>query len=352
MPATPAPDSKPDARPAPPAPANIEPEPPTVAPAPQPAATPKDNLNFDPMNLDIDLDNLAKPAAPETATPAAEVPKPDFMKSDDQSEIPDLNIETLDAISAPPAAETKTEEPSLDEFADLLPPMKPATSKPAAPAPPTDDFSDDLADLLPPMKPAAKPQPASKPAEPPAEDFSDDLADLLPPMKPGATKAPAAKPAPTKEPDPFAALDDTPLPPMKPSDELGGLDDDDTPLPPMKPKAPAGKESKDPFAALFSESDLGLGPSTGEGSKDPFANLDLDLDVLEVFPSDDQPAPPPAAKPAPGGKKQPPPADDNPFNIDNIIDLDSPVEDKPKGGKKPEKDPFDLDDLDIGKFKL
>jgi len=147
---------------------------------------------------------------------------------------------------------------------------------------------------------------------------------------------------------------------MKPADGTTGFEDDDTPLPPMKPKTPAGKESKDPFAALFSEADLGLGTGApgGEGGKDPFASLDLDLDVLEVFPSDDQPATPaPAAKPAAGGKKPAagkpaPPVDDNPFNIDNIIDLDSPVEEKPKSGKKPAKDPFDLDDFDIGKFKL
>ena len=322
-------------------------------------------MNFDNLNLGIDIDSPAPPAEP--ASP--EVPKPDFMKSDDlgedlfgslidnlsQSEketsdetiaqntasqpaqasgdsVPDINLDSLDSFSSP--AETAPEpELPIDDIADLLPPMKPA-------APPAEEFADDLADLLPPMKPETKPAPAAKPAPPP--------------------RPAPAKPAPAFEPDPFAGIDKTPLPPMKPADAIETFEDDDTPLPPMKPKTPVGKESKDPFAALFSEADLGLGTggSAGEGGKDPFASLDLDLDVLEVFPSDDQAAaPPPAAKPAAGGKKPAagkpaPPADDNPFNLDNIIDLDSPVEEKPKSGKKPAKDPFDLDDFDIGKFKL
>ena len=295
------------------------------------------------------------------------MPKPDFMKSDnvtddlfgslidnlsqsdsdsssDQNEsddfsltgkrsgsqvdetVPDLNLSSLDDFTTPDGPAMP--DSSAEEIEDLLPPMKPAAATP-------DPILEEFADLLPPMKPKA---PAAPPARP----------------------RPAAKPAaPVAEPDPFAGLDDTPLPPMRPADEGSGLaEDDDTPLPPMRTKAPAGKESKDPFAALFSDSDLGLGGgSVGEGGKDPFASLDLDLDVLEVFPSDDQPAPPPA-RPAPGGKKPgavkpAAPVDDNPFNIDNIIDLDSPVEEKPKAGqKKPAKDPFDLDDFDIGKFKL
>ncbi len=349
-----------------------------------PAVTENDRENVDAMNFD----NLSLGGETEAAEPA--VPTPDFMKSDDSGDdlfgslidnlsqsgketsdetieqhaadqqsqgsvegVPNINLDSLDSFSSTSA---DTNEPGLplDDIDDLLPPMKPepqipppsapkvAPARPAQakPAPAANEFADDLADLLPPMKPEAKPAQPAKPT-------------------PAARPAPA-KPAPVKEPDPFAGIDDTPLPPMKPADEAGGFEDDDTPLPPMRPKTPGGKENKDPFAALFSEADLGLGTggSGGEGGKDPFASLDLDLDVLEVFPSDDQPAPPAApAKPAAGGKKPAagkpaPPADDNPFNIDNIIDLDSPVEEKPKGGKKPAKDPFDLDDFDIGKFKL
>lgn len=320
-------------------------------------------MNLDNLNLNLDGVNSEEPA----------VPKPDFMKSDELNEdlfgslidnlsqsgsdssaaqaesdnftqdpasasegIPDINLDSLDNFSGL-APEAPAPDQAIEDITDLLPPMKPAAV--AAPLLATEDFTDDIADLLPPMKPAAAP---SLPA---TEDFSDDIADLLPPMKPSAKPAPV-KPAPVQNPDPFAGLDDdTPLPPMRPADTADSNDDDDTPLPPMRPKAPARKENKDPFAALFSEADLGLGSDSSDGgAKDPFANLDLDLDVLEVFPSDDQPAlPPPTAKP---------PADDNPFNIDNIIDLDSPVEDKPKAGKKPAKDPFDLDDFDIDKFKL
>ncbi len=168
--------------------------------------------------------------------------------------------------------------------------------------------------------------------------------------------------------------EDTPLPPMRqaqPSAPAGRtvapakpapanvFEDDDTPLPPMKPATPAGKdakESKDLFASLFSDTDLNLGlPADGSGhGKNPFGNLDLELDVLEVFPGNDEPAPPPTASPGkkPPAPAKPAPADDNPFNLDNVIDLDSPVEEKSPSKKKGTKDPFDLDDFDISKFKL
>ncbi|KAF1082014.1 MAG: hypothetical protein GQF41_1654 [Candidatus Rifleibacterium amylolyticum] len=375
------------ARPVHPAAAPPKPAPAKPAPAPRPAAPPPppeavdESMNLDNLNLDLDAPAVTAtaPTPAESGSPA--VPTPDFMKQEglgddlfgslidnlsqsgketsdetlaqnaaNQSSttadagVPDINLDSLDNFSAPAEASPEPELP-LDDLSDLLPPMKPAPAAPKQPpqpaaAPAADEFADDLADLLPPMKPEAKPTQPAKPA-------------------PAPRPAPA-KPAPAKEPDPFASLDDTPLPPMKPADEATGFEDDDTPLPPMKPKTSTGKESKDPFAALFSEADLGLGTGSpgGEGGKDPFASLDLDLDVLEVFPSDDQPAAPAApAKPAAGGKKPAAgkpaaPVDDNPFNLDNIIDLDSPVEEKPKGGKKPAKDPFDLDDFDIGKFKL
>jgi hypothetical protein len=115
----------------------------------------------------------------------------------------------------------------------------------------------------------------------------------------------------------------------------------------MKPAAKT--PSKDPFAALFNDSiSEPSAAGTGDKGKDPFAALDLDLDVLEVFPSNDAPAAPAptAAKPGPAAPAKP--ADDNPFNLDNVIDLDSPVEDNKKG----QKDPFDLDDFDISKFKI
>lgn len=398
------------ARPVAPAPAATpaKPSAPTTAPRPAPAAKPApaapdrqpaapavtekgreetDSMNFDNLNLGLDDESQKKPAAAPVEPAETEVPRPEFMKSENIGDdlfgslidnlsqsgketsdealeqstagqqypgagegVPDINLDSLDSFSSPSAA---TNDPglSLGDVEDLLPPAKPAPHAPTKPAPSV-----------------ATTRPQSAKSAPAADELADDLADLLPPMKPETKPAAAkpasrpapAKPAPVKEPDPFAGIEDTPLPPMKPADTAGGFEDDDTPLPPMKPKTPAGKESKDPFAALFSEADLGLGTggAGGEGGKDPFASLDLDLDVLEVFPSDDAPAVPAApAKPAAGGKKPAagkpaPPADDNPFNIDNIIDLDSPVEEKPKGGKKPAKDPFDLDDFDIGKFKL
>ncbi|MDD3147146.1 MAG: hypothetical protein PHD82_07590, partial [Candidatus Riflebacteria bacterium] len=110
------------------------------------------------------------------------------------------------------------------------------------------------------------------------------------------------------------------------------------------------------FASLFSDTDLNLGlPADGSGQgKNPFGNLDLELDVLEVFPGNDEPAPPLPTAPGkkPPAPAKPAPADDNPFNLDNIIDLDSPVEEKSPSKKKGTKDPFDLDDFDISKFKL
>lgn len=185
-----------------------------------------DEMNLDNLNLNLDGVSPEKPG----------VPMPDFMKSDEQNEdlfgslidnlsqsgsdsssaqaesddfsqdqtsadenVPDINLDSLDNFSTP-ALEAQTPEPSGEDIAGMLPD---------------------------------------------ADDFSDDIADLLPPMKP------SVKPTPAQRPDPFASIDDdTPLPPMKPVDAVDSFDDDDTPLPPMRPKAPAKKESKDPFAAL------------------------------------------------------------------------------------------------------
>ncbi|GAB4283133.1 MAG: hypothetical protein Kow0029_29120 [Candidatus Rifleibacteriota bacterium] len=214
------------------------------------------------------------------------------------------------------------------------------------------------------------------PAEPVNLD-QFDLSDFTIPTPQESGGPETSRPAPAfgqVTGDPFTSLDvdnlnldldDTPLPPLKPAtsqpsepQSLGGLDDsfslddDDTPLPPMKPKAAEKPAANDPFAALFSDSDTGLSASTKkeEGkSKDPFASLDLDLDILEVFPSNDQSSgaqQPPKPGTAPAAQS----SNDNPFNFDNFIDLDSPVEDnKDKKGKK---DPFDLDDFDISKFKI
>ncbi len=215
---------------------------------------------------------------------------------------------------------------AFDPFVDLSPEpgLEPLQT------PDADTYADDNENLLPPMKPAQQTQAPL--------DLTDmDIDETpLPPMKPASTPTPIATPTPPPDANPLDAF---------------SFEDDDTPLPPMKPKAPEPKEKKDPFAALFSEaeSNLGLSQEKPAPGKDPFSSLDLDLDVLEIFPQNDGPsAPMPAApKPAPPSA---PPVDDNPFNLDNVIDLDTPVEKDGKSDGK--KDPFDLDDFDISKFKL
>ena len=291
-------------------------------PTPHQPATPKPVPAIHPVPVPHPIPHPA-PGPRLAPTPAAEaaptVPTPDFMKSDALNG--DLFGSLIDNLSQSGDEESPEHSGKTDD--EGVPDLNLAS---------LDDFA------------SSAPENSGSDAEPEAEPPFEDMSDLLPPMKPAKA-------------GPFENIDEIPLPPVKPATaEPVSFEDDDTPLPPMKPRTPAGKENKDPFAALFSESDMGLGGGTGEGGKDPFASLDLDLDVLEVFPSDDQPALPPA-KPAAGSKKPAPgkpapPVDDNPFNIDNIIDLDTPVEDKPKAGKKPAKDPFDLDDFDIGKFKL
>jgi hypothetical protein len=174
----------------------------------------------------------------------------------------------------------------------------------------------------------------------------------MPQQAPAAPAAPAA-PTPDKpaeDEDPLASLN---LGAPAAANDDFSLDDDDTPLPPLKPKEPeAPAASKDPFAALFSDGALDADEPQGQQSKskDPFASLDLDLDVLEVFPSGDSGnnAAPPAEQPSQPAPDKP--ADNNPFNFDNVIDLDSPIDDNKKG--KDEKDPFNLDDFDISKFKV
>lgn len=265
-------------------------------------------------------------------TPAKEVPAFNFddLLSSSETEPGEPDQTNTEDNSAPPSFDLG----ALGDFDTPLPPAKP--QMPAFVLPATSDDSADDADLLPPLKMA--------PAAVNPFDLGDDTP--LPPIKPEKTA------------NNNFFDDDTPLPPMKPAHastpDPMSFADEDTPLPPMKPKAPAGKEHKDPFAALFSETEMNIGLPAGSNAsgKDPFSSLDLDLDVLEVFPSNDsEPVALPAKKPAPGAKK-PAPVDDNPFNIDNVIDLDSPVDNKAKSKPKATKDPFDLDDFDISKFKL
>lgn len=303
-----------------------------VAPvAPVSPVSPSDSSMPDLSDFDanaFDLSQASPTADSSTNNSSADVPNLDQL---DISAFVTPEIKEPEAPKAAPAfdlgvdlgqdqGETLTTTPaSIDDRCDF--------STPNAPAPLDSPFDLDDETPLPPMKPDAV---AASPF-----DLDDDTP--LPPMKPAA-------PA-----DPFD-LDDTPLPPMKPAAPPAAdpFDlDDETPLPPMKPAGQAKPASKDPFAALFTDAGSDLSSPDGAKGKDPFAALDLDLDVLEVFPSNNsEPAPPPPAKPgAPAAAK---PVDDNPFNLDNVIDLDSPVEDNKKG----QKDPFDLDDFDISKFKI
>lgn len=294
-----------------------------------------------------------EPAFPDLTAPIEPVKPP---VSAEPKEPPAFNFDDLlnsasDSSNAMPslAGDASPVDFTSDPFADKIPDASDFAIPSAEDSPVQNE------DLLPPLKPAAPAESSAPLGELPsldAFDLGDDTP--LPPAKHVKPIQPAQPPVPT------AFEDDTPLPPMKPAapptslpDPLS-LDDDDTPLPPMKPKTPPAKESKDPFAALFSGGELNLGiPSDSSGqSKDPFSSLDLDLDVLEVFPSDqNDPPPTPAKKPAAQSQK-PAPVDNNPFNLDNVIDLDSPVDDKPKAKPKASKDPFDLDDFDINNFKL
>lgn len=297
-----------------------------AAPAPDDQSAGISDLNLNMLNLEQppepEVQQFAPPVpepivAPSVPAPAAATPVPDMEQFD-------LSDFTLPVEPVTPATNETPSEPAIDPFAPIgasdlnidldetpLPPMKPATKPPSMAGLDLGDFAAPTLEIddetpLPPMKPAA---PQAK------DSFSlEDEETPLPPMKPAAPQAH----------DPFS------------------LEDEETPLPPMKPKAPEKPASKDPFAALFSDSNLGL---SGDGSKgkDPFSSLDLDLDVLEVFPPDSAATPPPAtAAPAK------PPTDDNPFNFDNVIDLDSPID----NGSEGKKDPFDLDDFDISKFKI
>ncbi|HNX74973.1 MAG TPA: hypothetical protein PLM07_10420 [Candidatus Rifleibacterium sp.] len=243
----------------------------------------------------------AAPAAPHTAAPAPAPARP-FKPAPPAANVPDFNFDSLisdseDGTLADSGGSTGAPAFDLGSLGDLG-------------APPA--VSEDEDTPLPPMRQATPIRPAAKP-----------------PVKPAAPPTPPKPPAPS----PF--------------------EDDDTPLPPMRPATPpAAKDSKDLFASLFSDSDLNLGlpaDNTGQG-KNPFGNLDLELDVLEVFPGDEPPAPAAPAGKKPPAPAKPAPADDNPFNLDNVIDLDSPVEEKSPAKKKGSKDPFD--DFDISKFKL
>ena len=142
----------------------------------------------------------------------------------------------------------------------------------------------------------------------------------------------------------FGNLDDlgnTQAPQASSGLPFDNIDDDDTPLPPMKPATPpaqpkkAAKKNNDIFASLFNDA----GNGGGDG-------LDLNLDVLEVFPSGDQ-----------GNSSQAAPQksnnnDSDPFNLGSVLDLDSMMGSTPAPGEKDSTGTFNLDDFDISKFKL
>ncbi len=342
-------------------------------------------------------EHQGSPATPAAAKPAPHSIKPSQPISPAFSapekpvaeDLPEDEIDTPDfskfALSGDESPESKTAAPELDnlfgslktEIPDLGAdvPAKPASSTPSPAQPPRQA----------PIKPAATPA-AAQPPRPPVPDFNFDAlisgsdTDLGLPGGENTEETPAFDLGSLGQLEPQAPAEDedTPLPPMrqagaKPTTEAKPaakpaapaptdvFEDDDTPLPPMRPQTPPAKDAKggkDLFASLFSDGDLNLGLPAEQGSgqnKNPFGNLDLELDVLEVFPNNDD-APTPAPSPAPGKKPpapaKPAPADDNPFNLDNIIDLDSPVEEKSPSKKKGTKDPLDLDDFDISKFKL
>ena len=344
----------------------------------------------------------AKPA-PQAIKPAQPMPPaPAVHKAEQQpisggsekpaaEELPEDDIDTPDfskfALSGDESTDNKTDGPALDNLFGSLKveipglgaeaPVEPAAPAVQRPAPHPGQVS--------PARPVAAPA-APQPPKAPVPDFNFDAlisgsdTDLGLPGGETTDETPAFDLGSLGQLEPQAPTEDedTPLPPVRPSGAKPAaeakpalkpaapaaptdvFEDDDTPLPPMRPQTPPAKEArggKDLFASLFSDGDLNLGLPADQGSgqnKNPFGNLDLELDVLEVFPNDD--APTPAPSPAPGKKPpapaKPAPADDNPFNLDNIIDLDSPVEEKSPSKKKGTKDPLDLDDFDISKFKL
>lgn len=405
MPAAPA--VPPAAKTPSPAAGTVKPAIPTVKPVPAtgpaiksnvPQASPAPQENQGAPGIPAAAPAFARPAGqpvrPTQPTPAAHkaeqppvVARPEKPAAEDLP--PEDDIDTPDfskfALSGDESPESKTSNPELDNLFGSLKteisgletdaPVKPVA--PTAPAQPSRPAS--------PTRPATGPAAASTP-RPPVPDFNFDAlisgsdTDLGLPGGETADETPAFDLGSLGQLDPQAPAgdEDTPLPPMRPA---GGkpsaetrptakppvpapadvFEDDDTPLPPMRPQTPPAKDAKggkDLFASLFSDGDLNLGLPTDQGSgqnKNPFGNLDLELDVLEVFPNNDD-APTPAPSPAPGKKPpapaKPAPADDNPFNLDNIIDLDSPVEEKSPSKKKGTKDPLDLDDFDISKFKL
>jgi len=335
---------------------------------------------------------VAKPAMPTAPLPPAAPAKPAQKQ---QPEVfpgtPDEDIPDFGSLSLKDDSLNVEETPAADDglnsllsglTMDLPEPLKtsPAPKPPQTPAPA-------------PAPAPVKPTTPAKPADPVADFNFDSLLSAVEseeapaqnntPATTGAFEAPTfdlgslgdldSTPADSATPgdnlcsfEPPADDDDTPLPPQKkipaPAKPIETFEDDDTPLPPMKPQTPAparDAKGKDLFASLFSDADINLGlpaeDSSGQG-KNPFGNLDLELDILEVFPGNEEPAPAPSPVPAKGKKPpapaQPAPADDNPFNLDNIIDLDSPVEEKSPSKKKGSDDPFNLDDFDISKFKL
>ena len=389
MPAAPSVTHTPPAAPVRPAtPAPVSPAKPAIAPAQKPASpaptiakpivpTPAMPLKAEPSQKPV----TAQPAETTKAGFTPPTPEPENLQPKDSidttlpgefdTDVPDFsNFSLKNDEESADAAGSSTLDSLFGSLKSGLPdsdtpdgpafpapkPVSPAAhAKPAKPAGSIPDFNFD--DLLSSGKEDDKlPQSSGAAFEPPAFDLGS-LGDLdsssvdteTPGSGPGGFEPPADN------------YDDTPLPPQKPAAAparvIETFEDDDTPLPPMKPQTPpTAKGGKDLFASLFSDTDVNLGlPADNSGqNKNPFGNLDLELDILEVFPGNEEPAP--AAAPAQGKKPpapaQPAPADDNPFNLDNIIDLDSPVEEKSPSKKKGSNDPFNLDDFDISKFKL
>lgn len=344
----------------------------------------------------------AKPA-PQPVKPAQAMPPASDVRKTEQppvfagpempvaEELPEDDIDTPDfskfTLGGSESPANKAGSPELDNlFGSLkteIPGLEtdlPTESEPTVPVTPIPTQPPRQAS---PAKPAASPA-APQPPKASVPDFNFDAlisgsdTDLGLPGGETADETPAFDLGSLGQLEPQAPAEDedTPLPPIR---QTGGkpaaeakpatrpaappptdvFEDDDTPLPPMRPQTPPkdAKGGKDLFASLFSDGDLNLGLPANQGSgqnKNPFGNLDLELDVLEVFPNDDAPtlAPSPAPGKKPPAPAKPAPADDNPFNLDNIIDLDSPVEEKSPSKKKGIKDPLDLDDFDISKFKL
>jgi len=349
---------------------------PTVAPvatAPVPKAPTE---TFDPFAKDLSEKINADSSLPS--------------ETDSSTELSDFDAGTFDLKQVEPAAKTEPSAPpsvpDLDSFdiSSFTIPVPPRAAPVEEPHAPADDLfagftqspgidkeenpvlHTEPADINERCNfPTTQPEPEATHL-PPVKPMLTPAKPIAPP-RPGQPKPAGKPPLPQLKPQPapgsFSLDEETPLPPIKPAPAAPVADpfnlDDDTPLPPMKPASTGKPASKDPFAALFADSGADLGSGAGkEKGKDPFASLDLDLDVLEIFPSNDAPAPTPAPKPGKPGKPGAPaapakPVDDNPFNLDNVIDLDSPIEDsKEQKGQKGKKAPFDLDDFDISKFKL